>query len=141
MYQLLLRRRSYAVRFTIPKNRWADVGAVKGSSGGLCREVVRTLATRDSREAIRRRDAAIAVIRSQLNEALVGAGREPLEGDWKPSWGKVGTGTSKRSSEPFQTSFRLVPNTLRAGSTSEDKARSSAPEDTLGSLLDDGIGS
>lgn len=148
VYQLLLRRRSYAVRFTIPKNRWADVGAVKGSSGGLCREIVRTLGTRDSREAIRRRDAAIALIRSQLNEALLGAGQEPLEGDWKPSWGdtlpwgEVGTGISQRSSGSLQASSRLALNTSRMGTTPHNKARSSprrhvAPsEDTLGSLLD-----
>lgn len=136
VYQLLLRRRSYAVRFTIPKNRWADVGAVKGSSGGLCREIVRTLGTRDNREAIRRRDAAIALIRSQLNEALLGAGQEPLEGDWKPSWGEVGTGISQRSSGSLQASSRLVRDTPHTGTMPHDKARSSAAEDTLGSLLD-----
>lgn len=135
VYQLLLRRRSYAVRFTIPKNRWAEVGAVKGSSSGLCREVVRTLGTRDSREAVRRRDAAIAAIRSQVNQALLEAGREPLEGDWKPSWAETNASISECPSEAVQTVSQPLLNTSRTDCRPQIKAHSHAPEDTLGALL------
>lgn len=85
MANLLRRGLTWYARYNVPQDRWADVGAAMGASGGEKREVVRTLRTTDFREAERRRDDGIAAIRRDINEALQMAGKRPLS-DWTPNW-------------------------------------------------------
>ena len=68
---------TYYARFIIPKDRWQDCGK---------REVVRTLQTRDLKEARRRRAAALAAMQAQLNATLAARGLKPLDSDWAPDW-------------------------------------------------------
>ncbi len=68
---------TYFARFIIPKDRWQDCGK---------REVVRTLQTRDLKEARRRRAAALTAIQAQLNATLAARGLKPLDSDWVPDW-------------------------------------------------------
>ena len=72
---------TYYARFTIPKDRWHDAGR---------REVVRTLQTRDLKEARKRIGPALEDIRRSLDDGLTGKGCAPLSGTWKPSWGGPG---------------------------------------------------
>lgn len=69
---------TYYVRFIIPKDRWQDFDGK--------REVVRTLQTRDLKEARRRRAKALAAIHGELNGALAGRGLKPLDSEWVPDW-------------------------------------------------------
>lgn len=69
---------TYYVRFIIPKDRWQDFGGK--------REVVRTLETRDLKEARRRRAKALAAIQEQLNADLSNRRLKPLDSDWAPDW-------------------------------------------------------
>jgi hypothetical protein len=57
-----------------------------GARNGTRRDITKSLETKDHREALRRRDAALSVIREEANAALIAQGRPPLHGDWKPSW-------------------------------------------------------
>ncbi len=66
------------VRFTIPKDRWPDFGGK--------REVLRTLQTRDRKEALKRRGKALAAIREELNADLMARGLRPLDSEWTPDW-------------------------------------------------------
>lgn len=68
---------TYYVRFIIPKDRWEDCGR---------REVVRTLDTRDLKEARSRRARALEGIRREMNGRLTSQGLPPLDPDWMPSW-------------------------------------------------------
>ncbi|GBQ89272.1 hypothetical protein AA13595_2599 [Gluconacetobacter johannae DSM 13595] len=58
MHSLMIRGRTYCVRFIIPKDRWEDAGHVLQSPTGRCRDIVKTLGTRDHREAVKRRSKA-----------------------------------------------------------------------------------
>lgn len=77
---------TWYARFIVPKDRWADVGRVTGAKNGKRREVVRTLETRDLKEARKRRPAALEAIRSDLNGRLEAARLRPLDDGWAPSW-------------------------------------------------------
>jgi hypothetical protein len=55
------------------------------ASGGVRREVVRTLQTTDRAEAPRRRDVALAALRQEVDAALVKAKLRPLT-DWTADW-------------------------------------------------------
>ena len=61
---------TYYVRFIIPKDRWDDC---EGK-----REVVRTLQTRDLKEARKRRSHALEAIKAELNDKLIGRGLQSL---------------------------------------------------------------
>lgn len=82
---MIRRGLTWYARLHIPKDRQADVGRAMGSKGGLCRERVRTLETRDHREAAQRCDAALAAMREEVNAALRKAGLKPLT-DWVADW-------------------------------------------------------
>ena len=56
-----------------------------GASGGVKREIVRTLQTSDYREAQKRRDGAMSAIRTEIDRALVAAKLRPLT-DWTADW-------------------------------------------------------
>ena len=77
---------TYYVRLIVPRDRWVDVGRATGATPGEKREVVRTLQTRDLKEAHKRRGRALEAIRAALNAKLVSAGRRPLDDGWTPSW-------------------------------------------------------
>lgn len=85
MTNILKRGQGYYARLTIPQDRWADVGKAMGAKAGLKRELVRTLETRDRREALRRRDAAIEAMRADVDAALRRARLKPLS-DWTAAW-------------------------------------------------------
>jgi integrase len=57
-----------------------------GAKSGQMREVVRTLETRDHREAVKRRSKAVQAIEAEINEKLSAAGLPPLGDRWCPSW-------------------------------------------------------
>ena len=84
-HALLRRGLTWFVRMPIPEDRWADVGKAMGARRGITRELVRTLRTRDHREAQRRRDPALAALRTEVDEALQAARPRPLT-DWTADW-------------------------------------------------------
>ena len=55
------------------------------SKGGVKREIVRTLETPDYREAQKRRDGGLTLIRGEIDRALVAAKLRPLT-DWTAGW-------------------------------------------------------
>ncbi len=69
---------TWYARFTIPKDRWPDFGGK--------REVVRTLETRDLKEARQRRSGALRAIEAALSADLAERGLPPLSGGWQPPW-------------------------------------------------------
>lgn len=85
MHALLRRGLTFYARLTIPEARWEDVGRAFGATKGKKREIVRTLQTTDRREAERRRDAAIAAMREEVDRKLRKAGLKPLS-DWTADW-------------------------------------------------------
>ncbi|MBS0985769.1 site-specific integrase [Acetobacter thailandicus] len=88
--QNMTRRGSvYYVRFIVPKERWHDVGIATGARNGKRRDITKSLTTKDYREALVRRDAALTIIREETNAALAQQNLPPLHGDWKPSWGNI----------------------------------------------------
>lgn len=82
---LIRRGQTWCARLHIPEARWADVGRAMGAPSGLRREIVRTLGTKDYREAQRRRDPALAAIREEVDAALSRARLKPLS-DWTADW-------------------------------------------------------
>ncbi|GBR57244.1 hypothetical protein AA18889_1071 [Acetobacter senegalensis DSM 18889] len=78
--------KTYSARLNIPKDRWQDVGRVYRTKSGIKQEVIRSLQTRDAREAIRRRDKALAEMRAEVDHRLIQAGLKPLHGAWCPEW-------------------------------------------------------
>ena len=89
------------VRFTIPKDRWADCGK---------REEVRTLQTRDLKEARKRRDTALAAIRADLNAQLAGRGLRPLDSEWVPDWASEAERDRLRLAQADNTDGGLEPD-------------------------------
>ncbi|MBB3883653.1 DUF6538 domain-containing protein [Acetobacter oeni] len=85
MRNLVKRGQGYYARLIIPQDRWQDAGKVMGCRSGIRREVVRTLGTRDHREAIRRREKMLETMRAELDAKLVQAGLLPLHGEWCPT--------------------------------------------------------
>lgn len=83
------RGQAWFVRVHIPRERWRDVGRIYRSKTGEKRDIVRTLETTDRREALRRRDPAVAAIREDVDSRLRAAGLQPLAGDWTADWGPV----------------------------------------------------
>ncbi|MFT8953470.1 MAG: DUF6538 domain-containing protein [Gluconobacter sp.] len=77
----------YYARLIIPKDRWADTGRVTGARNGTRRDIVKSLETKDYREALRRRDAALSAMREAINQALSAHNLPPLQGSWSPSLG------------------------------------------------------
>lgn len=69
--------KTYSARLSIPKDRWQDVGRVYRTKSGIKQEVIRSLQTRDAREAIRRRDKALAEMRAEVDHRLIQAGLKP----------------------------------------------------------------
>ncbi len=85
MANLIRRGLTFYARLTILQDRWEDVGRAYGSKGGIKREVVRTLQTRDRAEALRRREPALAALRQEVDAALKRAKLRPLT-DWTADW-------------------------------------------------------
>lgn len=85
MANLLRRGHTWFARLHIPADRWADVGRALGAKSGVKRELVRTLGTNDYREALRRRDPALAAMREEIDQALRRARLRPLT-DWTVDW-------------------------------------------------------
>ena len=85
MAGLLLRGRTWFARLTIPEARWADVGRAMGARGDVKREVVRTLQTSSKREAHARLQKAAAMMRADIDQALIRAKLPPLK-DWTGAW-------------------------------------------------------
>lgn len=85
MDNVILRGKTYYARYRVPEARWADVGQAMSAAGGIKREVVRTLGTSDPREARRLRHGAIALIQSEIDQALRKIGKPPLT-DWTAAW-------------------------------------------------------
>ncbi|HEX4262344.1 MAG TPA: DUF6538 domain-containing protein, partial [Acetobacteraceae bacterium] len=85
MANLIRRGLTWYARLTIPQDRWEDVGRAYGAKGGVKREVVRTLHTRDHREALRRREPALGAMRQEVDKALRRAKLRPLT-DWTADW-------------------------------------------------------
>lgn len=81
MANLIRRGHTWSARLHIPEARQHDVGQALGTRSGVCREMVRTLGTRDYREATQRRDAMLATMRAEIDAALRKAGLRPLT-DW-----------------------------------------------------------
>ncbi|MFT9447265.1 MAG: hypothetical protein ABF576_11535 [Gluconobacter japonicus] len=77
---------TWSVRLSIPRDRWADAGKAFGTTSGIKQEVIRSLGTQDAKEAIRRRDKALAAMREDLDARLVAAGFLPIHGHWQPDW-------------------------------------------------------
>lgn len=77
---------TWYARLSIPRDRWIDAGKAYGKPSGILQERVVSLQTRDLKEAIRRRDKALAHLRAEVDAKLIAAGFEPLAGDWKPDW-------------------------------------------------------
>ena len=77
---------TWSVRLSIPRDRWSDAGKAFGTKTGIKQEVIRSLGTQDAKEAIRRRDKALAVMREDLDAKLVAAGFLPIHGHWQPDW-------------------------------------------------------
>lgn len=84
-HQLLRRGSTWFIRYAVPKARWSDVGRVLRSPSGVRKEIVRTLATRDHREAESRRNEAVTQIVAMLDRRLEAAGLRPLT-DWTANW-------------------------------------------------------
>ncbi|MBN9509046.1 MAG: phage integrase SAM-like domain-containing protein [Alphaproteobacteria bacterium] len=81
----LRRGHAWCARLHIPQDRWGDVGRALGTKGGLKREAVRTLGTTVYREALRRREPALAATRTDIDNALQRARLRPLT-DWTAGW-------------------------------------------------------
>lgn len=60
----------WSARLSIPRNRWKDVGQAFQTKSGIRQDFVKSLQTKDKQEAIQRRDAALAALRSVVNEKL-----------------------------------------------------------------------
>ncbi|KXV15985.1 hypothetical protein AD933_07770 [Acetobacter malorum] len=86
MRNMIKRGNSYSVRFNVPEDRVQDVGRVFGAKNGRKTEIVRTLQTRDYREALKRRDVALAAIRATVDAKLLEEGLAPLSEDFTPDW-------------------------------------------------------
>ena len=86
MENVILRGKTYYARYRVPAARWADVGKALGAAGGIKREVVKTLATADPRQAKQRRHEALAAIQAEIDAALRRAGKRPLGSDWTADW-------------------------------------------------------
>ncbi|KGB23404.1 Phage integrase [Acetobacter pomorum] len=61
---------AYSARLSIPKDRWQDVGRVYSTKSGIKQEIIRSLQTRDPKEAIKRRDKALAEMRAEVDRRL-----------------------------------------------------------------------
>nr|WP_317214103.1 DUF6538 domain-containing protein [Gluconobacter sp. GP1] len=61
---------TWSARLSIPRDRWSDAGKAFGTTSGIKQEVIRSIGTQDAKEAIRRRDRALAAMREI----------------WTPSW-------------------------------------------------------
>ncbi len=79
MANLLTRGNTWFARFNTPRDRWEDSGFTMATKGGVLREIVRTLRTTDHSEALKRRDVALAAMRTEVDIALRQARKRPLE--------------------------------------------------------------
>jgi len=75
---------TWYVRLLIPQDRQADVGQAFQTPSDIKEEHVRTLRTRDSREAIKRRDVELLAATHAVNAKLIAAGFLPIHGDYEP---------------------------------------------------------
>ena len=95
---------TWYVRFTVPMARRLDCG---------CSEVVRTLQTRDIKEARSRRLQALEAIRRELDAALAAKGLPPLAGAWAPPWEERGLALRREiaeaSDEPYPDAEGMSP--------------------------------
>lgn len=73
----------WSARLSIPRDRWEDVGQAFCTKSGIRQDFVKSLQTKDKQEAIKRRDAALAALRTQVNEKLAEIGKPPLGGAWE----------------------------------------------------------
>jgi integrase len=86
MENVIRRGLTFYARYRIPEDRWGDVGLALKAAGGIKREIVKTLQTKDAREAKQRRAGALAAIEADLDRALRRAGKKPLGADWTANW-------------------------------------------------------
>ncbi|KXV69978.1 hypothetical protein AD951_04235 [Acetobacter malorum] len=86
MQNMTKRGSVYYIRFIVPKERWQDVGRATEARNGIRKDIIKSLETKDYREALRRRADALEVVRQNTNTALLSHDLPPLHGDWKPSW-------------------------------------------------------
>ncbi|WP_218026280.1 DUF6538 domain-containing protein [Acetobacter indonesiensis] len=131
MRNMLKRGGTYYVRFNVPEDRVEDVGHVLRAKNGKKTEIVRTLQTRDYREALKRRDAALEVIRNQVNDKLIEIGFAPLHGDLMPDWWAtpekaVETGQHYRqqieqASDDYDPAEGIVPGTVAEGGPNSER--------------------
>ncbi|GAN96741.1 hypothetical protein Geu3261_0093_024 [Komagataeibacter europaeus NBRC 3261] len=89
MHNMTKRGSTYYVRFIVPQDRWHDVGRATAARAGIRRDIVKSLYTKDYRQALLRRDAKLATIRTEIDAALVAHGLPPLHGDWSPACGDL----------------------------------------------------
>lgn len=111
---------TYFVRFIVPRDRWQDVGRVVRAKNGEKREVLRTLETRDLKEAHKRRGRALEEIRKELNAQLVAAGLPPLDDSWSPSWQAEALSAREELRRASDEPRWHDPNTGEAGPSDRD---------------------
>lgn len=85
MSSIFRRGLTWCVRLHIPRDRQEDAARAVGAKSPRLREQWRSLATREHREAVARRDAALAEMRALLDARLRAKGLRPLT-DWRASW-------------------------------------------------------
>ncbi|WP_308719513.1 tyrosine-type recombinase/integrase [Komagataeibacter xylinus] len=85
MHNMTKRGSTYYVRLIVPQDRWQDVGRATAARAGTRRDIVKSLHTKDYRQALLRRDAKLAAIRTEVDAALAAHGLPPLHGDWSPA--------------------------------------------------------
>ncbi|KFL90045.1 hypothetical protein AmDm5_1312 [Acetobacter malorum] len=73
----------WSLRFSIPPDRWQDVGQAYGTKSGIRQEFLKSLPTHDKQEAVKRRAPTLEALRFQVNEKRAAIGKPHLEGDWK----------------------------------------------------------
>ncbi|GBQ05322.1 hypothetical protein AA14362_0363 [Acetobacter cerevisiae DSM 14362] len=131
MRNMIKRGNSYSVRFNVPEDRVQDVGRVFGAKNGRKTEIVRTLQTRDYREAMKRRDVALAAIRATVDAKLVEEGLPPLSEDFTPEWwaspvkaveaGHHYRQQIEQASDDYDPAEGLVPGTIAEGAPESER--------------------
>lgn len=75
----------WSVLVSFPEDRWADVGRAMGATGGVKRDICRTLETSSRKEAEERKHRAATAIRTEVDVRLTAARLRPLT-DWTADW-------------------------------------------------------
>lgn len=85
MANLFRRGLTWWVRMHVPRERQGDAAVAMKARTAVLRERWKSLETRDRREAERRKDAALAALRDELDARLRAAGLRVLTA-WRPTW-------------------------------------------------------